>query len=397
MELKRRLRRIFLFQSLQNMFFLNAIWVIFLLEKGITLTFVAIMDVIFWLTMFLFEIPTGVIADRFGRKVSVITGLLIVSFGIFIFGISNDIPRILFSYVIWALGLTFISGAAEAFFYDTVKILGHERDWAAIFGRISLIGSLSIATATIIGGLLGGISLQLPIFVTSIFGLLAIIPLLTLPEPRISETVLEQEENYTDSPLRASIQIILNSRVVILLILFQILFTAFLSAFYIFQQPYLQNQGLSIELIGLMIGINTVIRAIGASFVASYNRLIGKYSLFVLGYIITIIIFLLGVGEGGGILILVIFSIRSFFQGMYYPLLSTYLNKEIPSKYRASVLSISNALSTLFLAITEPLAGILADNSAISFTLTVMASIVFLSIIPIVCLWKGSLKVFNSK
>ncbi|MFX1250731.1 MAG: MFS transporter [Promethearchaeota archaeon] len=317
MELKRRLRRIFLFQSLRNMFFLDAIWVIFLLEKGITLTFVAIMDIIFWLTMFLFEIPTGVIADRFGRKVSVITGLLIVSCGIFIFGISNDILMILFSYFIWALGLTFISGAAEAFFYDTVKILGHEGDWAAIFGRISLIGSLSIATATVIGGFLGGISLQLPIFVTSIFGLLTIIPLLTLPEPRISETGLEQEKNYADSPLRTSIQIILSSRVVILLILFQILFTAFLSAFYIFQQPYLQNQGLSIELIGLMIGINTVIRAIGASFVAFYNRLIGRYSLFVLGYIITIIIFLLGVGQGG-ILIFVIFSIRSFFQGMYY-------------------------------------------------------------------------------
>ena len=72
------------------------------------------------ITCFLGEIPTGIVADLHSRKLSVIIGLVIISIGICIYGAFPAFWPILIAQIIWGVGYTFVSGAAEAWVTDEV-------------------------------------------------------------------------------------------------------------------------------------------------------------------------------------------------------------------------------------------------------------------------------------
>ncbi|HET7036372.1 MAG TPA: MFS transporter [Thermomicrobiaceae bacterium] len=101
-------------------------------------------------TCFLMELPTGIVADVYSRRLSVIIGLALIGLG---FMLEGSIPRlapVLVAQVIWGVGATFVSGAQEAWIADE---LGQER-----IGRVYLRG----AQAGQLGALLGiGLSVAL--------------------------------------------------------------------------------------------------------------------------------------------------------------------------------------------------------------------------------------------
>src|SRR5512139_2177898 len=72
------------------------------------------------LSAFLFEVPTGVVADVFSRRLSIIVGMFIMGAGFVVEGSFPFFAPILLAQVIWALGYTFTSGATEAWIADEV-------------------------------------------------------------------------------------------------------------------------------------------------------------------------------------------------------------------------------------------------------------------------------------
>src|SRR5262245_2256114 len=101
------------------------IWVLYLRdERGFSLTQITLMEVPLFLLIVLSEIPTGAVADRFGRKVSlgIASGVLAVS--MFIYGVASSYPVILLSNLAWGLAFTFRSGADVALLYDSLKEAG---------------------------------------------------------------------------------------------------------------------------------------------------------------------------------------------------------------------------------------------------------------------------------
>jgi DHA3 family tetracycline resistance protein-like MFS transporter len=66
------------------------------------------------LSVFLFEIPTGVVADRVSRRLSVVIGHGLMGVGFFVIVLVPEFWMILVSQIIWGLGWTFISGAYSA-------------------------------------------------------------------------------------------------------------------------------------------------------------------------------------------------------------------------------------------------------------------------------------------
>jgi MFS family permease len=73
---------------------------------------------LFWI--FTLEIPTGVVADKFGRKVSVALGCLLFAADLLFFGLSRNYYLLFLAEFLGAVGMTFISGADQALFYDSL-------------------------------------------------------------------------------------------------------------------------------------------------------------------------------------------------------------------------------------------------------------------------------------
>ncbi|MCF7932570.1 MAG: MFS transporter [Acholeplasmataceae bacterium] len=102
-------------------------------------------------SILLFEIPTGVFADRKGRKISVSTGLFIVTAGFFIQAVSLSFLWLMIAQVIWGFGYTFISGALDAWVSDETANEGIQRTYLTAVKRTRFFGVIATIEAILIG------------------------------------------------------------------------------------------------------------------------------------------------------------------------------------------------------------------------------------------------------
>ena len=141
----------------------------------------------------LFEIPTGVVADLVSRRRSVLIGFVLVGAGFIVEGSFPVFIAILTAQVLWGIGYTFTSGATEAWITDEV---GEEH-----VGPVLLRGNQAELTGTIGGILLGtGLGLfaiQLPIILGGVgFLALSVVLLRIMPETRFHPTPREDRSSW---------------------------------------------------------------------------------------------------------------------------------------------------------------------------------------------------------
>ena len=130
-------------RALSNAMFFLPIWVIFVQEKhGLDLVQATLLDSAFWLTMAVTEVPTGAVADTLGRKQSYAIGVGLSILGLLLFALAPTYPLLLIGNSLWALALTFSSGADLAFFYDSLRELGRSAEYPRFR---SLVAAVDIA------------------------------------------------------------------------------------------------------------------------------------------------------------------------------------------------------------------------------------------------------------
>ena len=119
----------------------------------------AMLGVVLETATVLFEIPTGIVADVYSRKWSMVIGYVIWGIGFLIQGLIPIYPVVLVSQLIWGLGFTFVSGAPEAWLVDELG----EDDAMPLFVRGSQIGSISTLVGILTATVLGTVDVALPI------------------------------------------------------------------------------------------------------------------------------------------------------------------------------------------------------------------------------------------
>jgi DHA3 family tetracycline resistance protein-like MFS transporter len=96
----------------------------FVTTVGMSPLELVLMGTILEASVFLFEIPTGIVADMKSRRISVIIGYLLMGLGFILEGLIPVVIIVGFVQLIWGLGFTFTSGATEAWIADEI---GEER------------------------------------------------------------------------------------------------------------------------------------------------------------------------------------------------------------------------------------------------------------------------------
>ena len=145
-----------------------ATFVLFLRRNDMSITQIGFINFAFMIAVFLSEIPTGVVADRFGRKVSVVLGTFVASLGFLFYFLSNGFWQFILSESTIALGSSLISGALDAWIKDSLDLNGYKKDIGVIFSW----GDIAIKGASLAGGVVGGIiavgNIRLPWLMSSI-------------------------------------------------------------------------------------------------------------------------------------------------------------------------------------------------------------------------------------
>lgn len=142
---------------------------------------------------FVFEIPTGVVADAYSRRLSIIIGYLLMGAGFLVEGLFPAFLPILLAQVIWGLGYTFTSGATQAWITDEIG----EEPANKLFLRATQVG----LTASLFGmgaaALIGGSNVALPILVGAVGVILIGVTLIfIMPETGFHPTPREDRNNW---------------------------------------------------------------------------------------------------------------------------------------------------------------------------------------------------------
>ena len=153
--------------------------VFFVLELGLSPLELVLVGTAMELAVFVFEVPTGIVADTYGRKRSVVAGMFVLGTAYLLVGVSTATYGVLVGYAVWGLGWTFLSGAFDAWLADEV---GEER-LAGVYHRGAQVdrvaGLLGIATS--VG--LAHVDLRLPILVGGAGTIaLGVVLLVAMPE-----------------------------------------------------------------------------------------------------------------------------------------------------------------------------------------------------------------------
>lgn len=353
------------------MFFFSSVLIPFFTEWAhLKLSQVFLLNAWFMFWNFALEVPTGTVADRFGRKASLVIGSAVSGLASVLYVSRPVFAVFLAAEVLFAVAYTLHSGADEALAYDTLKVLGRENEAKKTLAAMESFKLGGIIFATIAGGWIASrFGYDAPMRAYAIPAAIAVLISLTLKEaPRVSG---EKEVRPYFSILREGARYFAGHKVLLLLTLELAVTNAMAWTIIWLFQPALAKGGLAIKYYGLVhaaacLGqILFLTRAEKAeAWVGSKSRVL-KASAFALALGFAA----LGAASYGltgwtNLCVTIPAVVVTFAAGLSrVPIFSAYMNAHIPSEKRATVLSFVSMCRTFAIVIVSPAVGLVADRS----------------------------------
>ena len=345
------------------------------------------------LAVFLFEIPTGIVADVYSRRLSALIGFALIGCGFLVEGAWPLFATILLAQVIWGVGYTFTSGALDAWLADEI---GEARLAAALL-RGAQFGQAGSFVGIFVGVWLASFRLSLPYLVGgSGLLLLALYLLIAMPETAFTPVAAAERQTLTglSTTLRQGMSVIRNSPMLQTMLAVALfygfssegidrLWEAHLLAN--FTLPGLDRLDpiywfgiLNGSVMLLTIGSTEIVRRRAESL--DGRRLALLLAAMTAGLIGGLLIFGLapafGVAIGAYVMLAVV-------RGTMSPLLATWYNRGIPSPVRATVLSTIGQMDAIGQVVGGPPLGAFATR----FGLSAMFALIALLLTPVLALY----------
>ena len=339
--------------------------ILFFQEHDLTLTEIMILQAIYSLSVAVFEIPSGYMADLFGRKYTIVLSTIFSFIGYLVFSFYSGFYAFALAQILIGIGGSLMSGSDSALLYDTLLETNNKSAYTKIEGRNYAVGNFSEATAGILGGFLAVSSIYLPIYAQTGVLFLSIPISLSLIEPKI------YEKNKIDKSLRSVVDILKfviseKKKLKWLIIYSSAMGVATLSIAW-FTQPFLKEIDIPLFYFGIIwAGLNF------ASGITSFNahllyRKMNGYNLLIyisLSLFLSFILLGLNISIFGLTIIFIIYLLR----GITTPILRNEININTTSNKRATVLSIRSFFIRISFAISAPILGYITENYSLAET-----------------------------
>lgn len=368
-RLAKKLNHIYMF--LFALRFSEAFWVIYLRTRGFSFAAIGLFEAVYHVAGFFAEIPTGIIADRIGRRNCLLIGRITCIITAALMLSSQSIPLLALTFALWSLGGAFHSGAYEALVYDGMVAEGRQDSFTREWGRLNGTYLAGASLAALAGGLVAGATALSALYYMSIGAdCLAIIGLLLVREPAAHG---RRAEN-TLAHVAESIRILKENPKLAGMLLFSGSLSACLSTARMYGQGHMRLSGVPLQAIG---GASTAadLLAIAPSRASHriQNRLGSGRSLrlgvLVAGFSLVVVGSLGQPGSWAGRVFLLVFLVLAGLANeCIYPIISDRLNAMIPSAQRATVLSADGMIYSTCMIGIFPLFGWIGDRAGLRWS-----------------------------
>ena len=346
--------------TLSGLYTLSAalIWgvnTLFLLNAGLSFFEVFVANASFSAGMVLFEVPTGVVADTLGRRVSFLLSVSVLAATTLMYvglaQVGGGVVAFSAVSVLMGLGFTFYSGAMEAWLVDALAVTGYRGMLDRVFARGQQVTGAAMLVGTVSGGLLGQLGLSVPyvvraVLLAAVFAIAFVVMHDLGFEPRrIAARELPAE---IAANARAGVQFGWRQRGLRLLILASTIQMGFFAWAFYAAQPYLLgllgNQATWIAgLIAAAIALSTIA---GNQIVSVASRRCGRRTTLLIAAAVVETAAAIGVGLASSFWVaLPAFLVMTAAIGVASPVHSAYLHQVVPSEQRATVVSFDSMVS----------------------------------------------------
>ena len=170
---------------LQELIFYYPIFVPFVYSLGLGVTELAYYVIAVNIGVLLFEVPSGVLADRWSRKGTLFLATFIHMASIITMGTSNSASQVIFGAFLWGIFFAMQSGTHHALIYDMLKTEKATASYKKYVAKFSLLGTLGLVIGSIAGAAIARyVSLPAAYFLTLIPSFLSLFLLAKVVEPK---------------------------------------------------------------------------------------------------------------------------------------------------------------------------------------------------------------------
>jgi MFS family permease len=371
--------RITLITFFSALYFYSHVGTLYLQTRGLNLAQVNALTAVIVATIFLAEVPTGVLADRIGPKWSIVLALVLQAIGEIWYVFASTFPVFVVIAIIAGLGFAFASGATEALIYDSLPRDDRENRMQQAMGNVGSAYHLAFFLAPLVGGLLVSEYVLdrflLVIALTACSVLVALLISLTLQAPR-SDTGATRPAPL--AILRAGLAEVRQQPALRHILLLTVFTTTFLGVLASLYQPYFVNLELSPFLVGAGLSLGGLLAAVIQKNVYRLSVWWGPSRAMIIATLLPGVMYLvlaLAMQPALGFVALVLtYGVLE----MRKPLFSAYQNQFIADQNRATTLSLINMFTSLYLAVMAVVFGLLADQS-VRLAFAVMGTVIILA------------------
>ncbi|MDR6667978.1 MFS transporter [Rhizobium sp. 1399] len=314
--------------------------------------------------MALSEVPSGLIADKIGRKWAIVIALLLQLLGEIVFVFADSYFLFVLSAALGGVGFAFSSGCLEAIMYDSLKRQKAAHLMQRTMGLNGAIAQLAGITGALVGGYLArDLTMDSYIYLitmTIVSVAVAFGISFFLKEPK--ETIVGDVPSLFEL-LRSGVHLLRTNRLLRRIVILSILcnpLTAYLLTFY---QPYLLNAGASSDWLGPSLAAAFLLGAVCSHFAYLLERWAGIRWALLLATILPGVLYLLMSLSSVPWLAAAFFVATFGTASLQRPIFSDYINQHISSSNRTTVLSIISMFSGCYVGIMGIVTGAVAEFS----------------------------------
>lgn len=379
----------YLFTMLLNLGLVRGVWMIYLFSRGFSLLQLGILEATFHIVSFIMEVPTGSVADIWGRKASRITGRLVSIISLAVMFYSQSFALQLIGFAITALGYNLESGAGDALVYDSLLLEDKQDTYMSVLGKQEIIAQGSAVMAFLAGGWLAVHSYTVAFTLSMAVSLASALLSLGFTEPPLDHTNHKQRHEATglgkSIVLSVHTQVVESVRIMKVkprigfLILFSELLFAFMVCLFFYLQNYWTQQGFSEAQIGIIFASHALISGLTSFKAITIERRLGQKGVLV---IMPLLLLLCLWGVALSPWPIVFYILTGLIEGILIVTIGDYLNRLIPSAQRATILSFQSMAFSMFMIALFPLIGWIGDRYSLHFSFLVMSVLGTLLCIP---------------
>lgn len=350
----------YLYQATRTFGFFWPVFTLFLLARDLSYTQIALLNSLSAGVVVVGELPTGYVADRIGRRNSMVVSSVLYAASILGFAVAESFPEFVVLWTVWAFAQTFRSGAGAAWLYETLEDRLDESAYTHVRGRGGSVNRWVGAGTMLAAGPLYGVDHRLPFLAAGLLNAGGVAVLLTMPKTSVFDGDRPSEETFSLVDAVPLFREQLSRPPLRSVLVYAAVFFGVVRAADEFVQPVAVDAGVPVSAIGTLYAGFTAVSAVASYFAGDVeDALTTRWA--VVG-ITGITAALLVVPAFLPVVALPTFFAMKSANTLVRPIVSGYLNDHAESVGRASLLSAASLVYALVRVVLQPVGGVVADR-----------------------------------